>query len=107
MQRTYEKKYWDKNVKFVCNRDNISYEVKEENEKSVTVEINARIDELEILEEDALCEKQRNDIGSKIPVYSYRTLINPEKKERLMKFYRHKGFIVYKPDLEKCKRNCL
>lgn len=103
MKRTYDKQHFD-NVKFVCNRDSIPYTVIEDNDESVTVEINARIDELEILEEDALCEKQRNDAGSQIPVYSYHTLRNPEKKERLMKFYRRKGFIVYKSDAEKCEK---
>ena len=107
MKRKYPKSHWEENMKFVCDRDKVPYAIDEETESFIIVDITAKIDELEILEEDAMCEKQRNDAGSKIPVYSFRTLKNPEKKERLMKFYKRKGFIVYKPDEEKCRIACL
>lgn len=107
MLKKYNKMHWENNVKFVCERDHIPYTIKESSNDYVLVEIKAKINELEILEEDAMCEKQRNDAGSKIPVYSYNTLKNPQKKERLMKFYKRKGFVVYKPDKQKCSNECL
>lgn len=51
--------------------------------------------------EDALCEKQRNRYISRIPVYSYRTLMNREKLERLMRLNQRRGYHILESDQEK------
>ena len=83
----------------VLKRDEIPYEV----EKGCI--ISAPISNrgfTEILE-DALCEKQRDETECKIPVYSYRTIRNPEKFSRLKKLNGKKGFHVLQQDIPKFK----
>lgn len=53
---------------------------------------------LEILEEDISCEKQRAATRHHTPVYSLRTLRNPEKKQRLMAYYGRTDCQVLKKD---------
>ena len=57
-----------------------------------------------VILEDALCEKQRDETKSKIPVYSYRTLKNREKRNRLMSINGKKGFHILRQDIEKCQK---
>lgn len=56
-----------------------------------------------VILEDALCEKQRDETNSKVPVYSYRTLKNKEKLHRLQALNGKKGFHVLKQDMGKCQ----
>ena len=106
MKKTYVVGEWN-NVKHVCNRDCLAYKIIERDESEITVEIELEDELIEEFEEDILCEKQRQGTGSKLPVYSYRTLINKEKRNRLMMFYGKRGYFVYKPDYEKVRKHCI
>ena len=57
--------------------------------------------------EDAKCEKQRHEQNSGIPVYSYRTLKNKGKRNRLFAMNGKRGFHVLRQDVERCKREKL
>lgn len=107
MEKTYSKRYWLENVKHVCDRDKYEYIVVNIDEDAVTVEFNVTKEQLEEIEEDALCEQQKNNLGSQIPVYSYRTLVNLEKKKRLMDFYGKKGYCILQQDYERCRKEGL
>lgn len=97
-----KKKY----IKFVLERDHITYEIIAKGEGELLLEIpdNTNVEELM---EDILCEQQRDHTESKIPVYSYRTLLNKDKRDRLMKYYGKRGFHVLKGDEEKCRKDGL
>lgn len=107
MRRNYLTQHWLENVKHVCDRDSIPYQIIESDTENATVEFDVNEEQLEELEEDALCEKQKNDAHSMIPVYSYRTLVNKEKRDRLMSFYGMKGYCVLERDYEKVHRHCM
>lgn len=84
-------------IAYVLERDKIPYQTKEMSgfwlfQMDIT---NRRF--TEVLE-DALCEKQRNKYISRIPVYSFRTLMNSEKLERLMKLNQRRGYHILKQD---------
>lgn len=100
MKKTYTLNGWH-NAKHVCDRDNINYQIVEANESEITIEIDLSEDAAEEFEEDVLCEQQRQGTESKLPVYSYRTLVNKEKRDRLMGFYGKRGFHTLKQDYEK------
>lgn len=100
MKKTYTLIGWH-NAKHVCDRDNINYQIVDENESEITIEIDLSEDAVEEFEEDVLCEKQRQETESKLPVYSYRTLTNREKRDRLMAFYGKRGFHTLRQDYEK------
>lgn len=106
MKKKYLKAHWP-NVKHVCERDKYPYDIIDEDDTSITVDITVAEELMDELEEDALCEKQRQETGSKLPVYSYRTLVNKEKRDRLMAFYGKRGHFVYKSDYEKVRRHCV
>ncbi|MCD8109249.1 MAG: hypothetical protein LUE14_04005 [Clostridiales bacterium] len=53
---------------------------------------------LEILEEDVQCEKQRASTRHHTPVYSLRTLRDPEKKQRLMAYNGRTDYQVLQKD---------
>ena len=93
-------------VRSVLKRDEISYETKKENGKILLLFSGNGKRFTEVLE-DALCEKQRAESSSKLPVYSYRTLRNHEKRDRLMKLNNRRGFFVLKQDAEKVRRCCI
>lgn len=57
--------------------------------------------------EDAQCEKQRCESNPDIPVYSYRTLKNRDKRNRLIQLNNRHGFHVLKKDMERCKKERL
>lgn len=108
MKKIYSTEHWLENVKHVCDRDNYPYQVIASDGKgNTTVELDVTNEQLEELEEDALCEKQKHDAHSVIPVYSYRTLTNREKRNRLMEFYGKKGYCVLERDYEKVHKNCM
>ena len=95
-------------VQTVLVRDHISYQIKQEciskGEESVRLllpETSNR--EFTVILEDALCEKQREETQSKIPVYSYRTLRNLEKRNRLMSLNGMKSFHILRQDVKKCQ----
>lgn len=100
MKKTYTLNEWN-HAKHVCDRDNINYQIVDVNESEITIEIDLSADAIEEFEEDVLCEKQRAESTSKIPVYSYRTIRNHEKRLRLEKFYGKRGFHTLKQDYEK------
>lgn len=57
--------------------------------------------------EDAQCEKQRCEGNPDIPVYSYRTLKNRAKRNRLFRINKRHGFHVLIKDMERCKKEKL
>lgn len=89
---------------FVLKRDNIPFRFERNGDNYLvhTAISNRRFAEVV---EDSLCEKQRDTTMSKTPVYSYRTIVNREKRARLMKLYGRNGFHVLAQDMEKFKRN--
>ena len=74
MRDIYVKKSLEGFMKRALERKEIEFKVNPE--EYVRIEANVSEEEAMILQEDALCEEQRN--GSMIPVYSYRVISNPE-----------------------------
>lgn len=87
-------------IVLVLKRDGIPFVyTKVEDDYVFTIQISNRRF-TEVLE-DALCEKQRERYISRIPVYSYRTLMNQSKLQRLQKLNNRSGYHVLKADEEK------
>lgn len=87
-------------IKFVLKRDHIpAHSWKEGDHYIFAMNISSRRF-TEVLE-DALCEKQREKYLSNTPVYSYRTLKNPEKLRRLMELNNRRGYHILKCDEKK------
>lgn len=87
-------------IVFVLKRDKIPYRVEPSGDGyKFYLKISSRRF-TEVLE-DALCEKQRRTTMSRTPVYSLRTMRNPEKRDRLMRLNGRKGFHILKQDREK------
>lgn len=84
-------------IKFVLKRDGILYKAKKISDYWLFQMDISNHRFTEVLE-DALCEKQRNKYISRIPVYSFRTLMNREKLERLMKLNQRRGYHILKQD---------
>lgn len=91
-------------IKKVLIRDGIAYSVNSLNNKTILLHAGISARRFTEVLEDALCEKQRETTNSKIPVYSYRTLKNKDKRKRLIQVNEKSGFHVYIKDIEKCKR---
>ena len=88
-------------VQFVLLRDEISYEVKEKQTNTLLLSFGGSGKRFTEVLEDALCEKQRVESASNVPVYSYRTIRDHKKRLRLEKFYGRRGFHTLKQDYEK------
>ena len=90
--------------KKVCKRDEIDYHIIC---KDGTFFLNAAISnrQFRILREDAVCEKECEASQTKIPVYSYRTLQNPNKFKRLRKVNGRTTFRIMEKDLERYKKD--
>ena len=90
--------------KKVCKRDEIDYHIIC---KDGTFFLNAAISnrQFRILREDAVCEKECEASQTKIPVYSYRTLKNPNKFKRLRKVNGRTTFRIMEKDLERYKKD--
>lgn len=90
-------------VQKVLIRDRIPYQIikQEETVRLLLPETSNR--GFTVILEDALCEKQREETESKIPVYSYRTLRNLEKRNRLMNLNGMKAFHILRQDVERCQ----
>lgn len=89
-------------IKTVAYRDGYSLEFKTEfndNDEPIAsyAEIGADEGLMEEFLEDVACEKQSASYGG-MPVYSLRTVTNPEKLGRLMKLNRTSAFIILKKD---------
>lgn len=82
-------------VEQVLKRDKIPYQFDNEG-TSVIVPVSGN--RFHIVVEDALCEKQRHDCSPHIPVYSYRTLMNQNKLNKLRTINKTRGFIVLRKD---------
>ena len=91
-----------KYVETICRRDCIPYAITTVECGEISLEISTQVNVDELLE-DALCEQQRDQTNAKLPVYSFRTLRNKEKLERLMDYYGKKGVHVLKEDEKKCR----
>ena len=91
-----------KYVKIICQRDHIPHTITTVEDGKFSLKIPTQVNADELLE-DVLCEQQRDQTNAKIPVYSYRTLSDKEKLERLMDYYGKKGFHVLKEDEKKCR----
>lgn len=74
MRDIYVKKSLEGFMKRALERKEIEFKVSPE--EYVRIEADVSEEEAMILQEDALCEEQRN--GSMIPVYSYRVISDPE-----------------------------
>ena len=74
MADIYVKRSVENFMKKALERKEIAFT--KDNDEYVRFEADISEEEAKILEEDALCEEQRN--GSMIPVYSYRVISNPE-----------------------------
>ena len=98
----FSKKEWE-NIEFVCNRDDIGIGNVIEEGDFVYADIECSEERLEEVLEDAKCEEQRNATRTRLPVYSYRTIRNPEKLERLRKLNGRRGFHYLKQDEDKCR----
>lgn len=73
MRDIYVKKSLEGFMKKALERKEIEFKVSPE--EYVKIEADVSEEEAMILQEDALCEEQRN--GSMIPVYSYRVISDP------------------------------
>ena len=102
----FTKKEWE-NIKFVCNRDDITIGNVIEEGDSVYADIECSEERLEEVLEDAKCEEQSKETLGHLPVYSYRTIKNPKKLHRLMKLNGRRGFYILKADRQKCKEEGL
>jgi hypothetical protein len=78
----------------VLERDNIPYSLQQ-----LTITVPLTGNKFRVVMEDALCEKQRD--GSVLPVYSFRTLQNPQKFNRLRELNNKKGFYILERDRKK------
>ncbi len=96
--KTSEKRY----IEHVLDRDNIPYTIISDENGETVLNVSDEADKEEIME-DVRCEQQRESTDSKFPVYSYRTLQNKAKRDRLMSFYGRRGFHVLKSDETKCR----
>ena len=94
-------------IQTVLKRDNIAFDFKQAEENKYTLLFDGSSRRFTEVLEDALCEKQRVENHSRIPVYSYRTLRNENKRQRLMKLNGRKGFVVINKDLDKVRRYCM
>ena len=84
-------------IEGVLKRDRIPYQRKHKGDHAefgVAIS-NRRFQEVV---EDALCEKQKAESHSSIPVYSLRTVRNREKRTRLAAWYGRNGFRILKAD---------
>ena len=87
-----------KYMKMVLDRDGIEYEYDEK-----TGEVHSGMSARRFKEalEDAFCEKQRDETpDGSIPVYSLKTLHNPEKLRRLKKLNGTGCFVVLGKDVD-------
>lgn len=84
----------------VLQRDSLIYEIRQEKDGFALYSDLTQSRLHEVLK-DALCEKQRQSTAAEIPVYSYETLMNRAKFNKLSRFYGWKGFHVLKKDTEK------
>lgn len=92
-------------VKIVMNRDKINGKLSENKSGGVlTGELTD--EEFEILMEDAACEEQRlrPEENPFYPVYSFRTIMNAQKLERLRKHYKCGAFFILKKDEAQYKK---
>ncbi|MCD8110012.1 MAG: hypothetical protein LUE14_07925 [Clostridiales bacterium] len=87
-------------LEIVLKRDAVEYKKEETNGKTFVLS-DVGEEEFEILLEDAECEAQRATYETGIPVYSYRTLTNPEKWRRLRKLNGMNGCHILKRDERK------
>ncbi len=90
----------EKYMEIVCERDCIPFVITAKEEEKIFMKIPDTADPIELLE-DILCEQQRDLTDSKIPVYSHRTLLHKEKRNRLMEYYEKKASMFWK----KTKKN--
>ncbi len=90
-------------MKNVLERDDIIYSVHYINHEKLLLDANISARRFTEVMEDTLCEKQRETTRSKVPVYSYRTLKNKDKRKRLINLNGKTGFHVYSKDIKKCK----
>lgn len=106
MKQIYVSKKMKPYVQFVMERDKIPFEFST-NKKGYVLSFNGSNKDFTEVLEDALCEKQREESNSTIPVYSYNTLKNEKKRNRLMKLNRRKGFVVLRSDIKKVRQHCM
>lgn len=85
----------------VCLRDSIKYQMVGTNEKGYSVSLDCSNHEFKTIIEDCMCLIEQEKNYCKIPVYSFRTLTNPKKKERLMKLNNKRCFFVLRKDIGK------
>ena len=86
-------------IRNVLERDKIPYRSTVKNDGFVFYMPLTNRQFTEVLE-DALCEKQRSESKSRIPVYSARTLLNREKRSRLMNLNGKQCFHILRADIE-------
>ena len=98
----FTKKEWE-NIEFVCNRDDIGIGNVIEEGDFVYADIECSEERLEEVLEDAQCEAQSKETLGHLPVYSYRTIKNPQKLHRLMKLNGRRGFYVLRADQKRCE----
>lgn len=89
-------------VKAVLDRDDIQYNY-EQDTGLVNAEASAR--RFKEAVEDAFCEIQFKKSGSVIPVYSLKTVKNPEKLKRLQKLNGTDSYVLLSKDIEKYYRD--
>jgi hypothetical protein len=82
----------------VCKRDNIEFTVEGRNDKGTSLSLPVSNRAFKVVLEDAMCELERYSRPSNIPVYSYRTITNPEKFKRLKRLNNRKGYYILKKD---------
>ncbi|MCC2255959.1 hypothetical protein LKD70_16325 [Ruminococcus sp. CLA-AA-H200] len=95
-------------IRDVMIRDSLDYSARTGTDDTVSLMIpgisNRRFSELL---EDAKCEKQRKETESEIPVYSYRTLKDKKKRDRMFRLNGKRCFHVLRDDACKCIRERL
>lgn len=91
----------------VLKRDHINHTFQKDSDRNCYYLKGVSKKQFTVILEDALCEKQRNQTISKIPVYSYRTLKDKKKRNRLMALNRRKGFHILKADITRCRSELL
>lgn len=80
----------------VFRRDGIKYLLEFGSENYFSVELSGN--KFHVFMEDALCEKEFDEIGLGIPVVSHRTFLNKKKLDRLLKLAGRKSFFILKKD---------
>ncbi len=87
----------------VLKRDDLPYEVVREG-KDIFILVNVSARKFSEILEDALCIVQQEKSPSKVQVFSLKTIMNDDKRSRLMKNSGKKSYQILRADMAKAQR---